>query len=35
MIGVYLLPQGMGGSQLDYGAVDAGMDPVQAVDQGR
>ena len=35
MIGAYLVPHSMGGSELDYAAVDSGEDPAAAVTTGR
>lgn len=35
MTGVYLIPHSMGGSQLDYEAVDQGVDPKEAIRTGR
>lgn len=35
MTGVYMIPHSMGGSQLDYGAVDEGVDPKEAIRTGR
>ncbi len=35
MSGVYLIPHSMGGSELDYEQVDAGVDPSEAVTTGR
>lgn len=34
MIAVYLVPHSLGGSELDYDAVDRGIDPGEAVDTG-
>jgi hypothetical protein len=33
-IGVFLIPHSLGGSELDYGQVDAGVSPAEAVKQG-
>ncbi len=35
MSGAYLIPHSMGGSELDYAQVDAGVDPSKAVETGR
>lgn len=35
MTGVYLIPHSMGGSQLDYEAVEQGIDPQEAIRTGR
>jgi hypothetical protein len=35
MTGVYLIPHSMGGSQLDYSAVEQGVDPQDAIRTGR
>jgi hypothetical protein len=35
MSGAYLIPHSMGGSELDYEQVDAGVDPSDAVTTGR
>lgn len=35
MTGVYLIPHSMGGSQLDYEAVEQGVDPQEAIRTGR
>ena len=35
MTGVYMIPHSMGGSQLDYGAVEKGVDPKEAIRTGR
>ena len=34
MIGAYLVPHSLGGSELDYEALDEGMDPHEAIDTG-
>ena len=34
MIGVYLVPHSLGGSELDYEALDQGADPREAIDTG-
>lgn len=35
MTAVYMIPHSMGGSQLDYGAVEKGVDPKEAIRTGR
>ncbi len=35
MTGAYLIPHSMGGSELDYEQIDAGVDPAEAVTTGR
>jgi hypothetical protein len=35
MTGVYMIPHSMGGSQLDYSAVEKGVDPQEAIRTGR
>ena len=35
MSAAYVIPHSMGGSELDYSQVDAGIDPAEAIETGR